>query len=90
MQLTCSWCYETVTVPAGHRAWCRCGHEAGMPRLFCECARCQPAKAPALRAALEALAKGLDDYLQRGRCDDGGALSRLRDEAILALERAGH
>jgi hypothetical protein len=39
---SCSWCHEVNDVTAGPGRCKVCGHRADVPRLECDCSRCQP------------------------------------------------
>lgn len=45
-RVMCGWCHEFTRRRPGEPAWCaKCGHEAGVPRLFCRCRVCAEMRA---------------------------------------------
>ncbi len=45
---SCSFCREANPAAPGVEVFCwRCGHRAGVPRMFCDCPQCPPPRAEA-------------------------------------------
>jgi hypothetical protein len=41
--ICCSWCHETAWKHEPQWPLCKtCGHNASLPRMFCDCPKCEP------------------------------------------------
>lgn len=67
--ITCPWCHA---IQIGHSgpAWCRrehCGHRIDLPRMTCDCVKCQPLVGPRPPASAEDVAAAKALLSRRGK-----------------------